>query len=171
MKTRLILAGIITVLVIGTLLLLSPLPPITPITPVGGVATVAEVDGNDAKIGGYPSYYYGKELSTGTSTVCTIKSPVSTSTLLRTTLGTRTATTTAVTMRLATSSTGINSTTTVKYTFALGSGINAEMSWSPTSTENSIFAPNTYLVWDAQGFLGADSTKFRGTCGAEFIGL
>lgn len=106
-------------------------------------------------------------LRTATTTPCSIQTPSATSTLVRTSLVVKTATTTAITMRLATSTTAF-ATTTLKYSFALGSGEKGAMSWSPTTTENAIFGPNLYVVWAPTGFIGADTSLFLGSCQAEF---
>lgn len=113
---------------------------------------------------------FAKELTAASSTVCAIKSPASTSTLDWSGLSLRTPTSTAVTLRIATATTPF-ATTTVQYTVSLASGVLGGVAFTPTSTSAQIFSPNTYIVWDAQGFVGADTTKFRGTCGAQFTGI
>lgn len=108
-----------------------------------------------------------KALNTASSTSCALLSPSSTSTLRATGFQVTTSTSTAVTITVATSSTAF-ATTTVYNTFALGSGQNVSLTQTPTTTTSQIMAPSTYVVWSAQGFVGAGTTKFLGTCYGEW---
>lgn len=141
----------------------------------GKDATVGSVTGPDSFFecethNGFRICSTGKELTVASSTACALKSPSATSTLLGTGLSLRTGTSTAVTLRVATSSTPF-ATTTVLWTQPVASGALGAWNFSPTTTAVQVFSPNTYIIWDAQGFVGGDSTKFRGTCGAQFIGI
>ena len=106
-------------------------------------------------------------LAKATSTVCALQSPASTSTLVATGLSLTTGTSTAVTLRIATSTTAF-ATTTLHQTISLGSGVMGAFNYAPTTTVLQIMSPSQYIVWDAAGFIGADTTKFLGTCFAEW---
>lgn len=88
-----------------------------------------------------------------TGTVCGLKSPASTSTLQYISFSQNTATATAALIRIATSTTDW-ATTTLAYTFASMANTNRYYKYSPTTTENAILAPNTYIVVDYNGNTG-----------------
>lgn len=119
-------------------------------------------------------------LNVATTSVCSIKSPASTSTLVYTGLQVTTATGTAVTLHLATSTSGFATTTSLLTNpLTLASGAQGSYKYTGTTTPDTLVGnsadaqwdlmpPNTYVTWSAAGFIGADTTKFLGTCGAEF---
>lgn len=88
-----------------------------------------------------------------TGTVCGLKSPASTSTLSFISFSQNTATATAALIRIATSTTDW-ATTTLAYTFASMANTNRYYTYSPTTTEGSVLAPNTYVVVDYNGNTG-----------------
>lgn len=106
-------------------------------------------------------------LATATTTVCAVRSPSATSTLVSTALQVHTSTSTAVTLTVATSTSAF-ATTTVQNTFSLASGATGSFSQTPTTTARQVMGPNQFVVWSATGFMGGDSTKFLGTCYADF---
>lgn len=114
-----------------------------------------------------------RALITGTTTVCAIKSPSATSTLVYAGVNFTTSSTTATVVTLAKATTAF-ATTTALNTLSLSA--NAQGGQIATSSlasvgvvGNNIFAPNTYFVVGMQGGVGTFSPA--GSCGAEWLVL
>lgn len=88
-----------------------------------------------------------------TGTVCGLKSPASTSTLKYISFSQNAGTSTAALVRIATSTTDW-ATTTLLYSFASLANVNRYHTFSPTTTETAVLAPNTYVVVDYNGNSG-----------------
>jgi hypothetical protein len=112
-----------------------------------------------------------KGLTTATTTVCAIKSPSATSTLVFGGINFQTSSTTATTVTLAKAATGF-ATTTALNTLSLGANAQgAQIATSSTAAvgvvSNNIFGPNEYFVVGMAGGIGNFSPV--GTCSAEFV--
>jgi hypothetical protein len=119
-------------------------------------------------INGLQTWSTGKRLNTATSTACAIKSPAATSTIEFTSLQINTASSTATTWRVSTSTDGFATTTSLNY-FALASGAQGSYVLMSTSSNAYLIAkPNTYLVWSVEGTVISGTANFQGTCTAEF---
>jgi len=119
-------------------------------------------------VNGLAVYKTRKALNAATTTPCAIKSPAATSTLVATGLQITTGSSTAVTYRVATSTTAFATTTSLNY-FALASGAQGSFNLlSTTSNAMLIVPPSNYVVWGVEGTVIADATKLLGTCSAEF---
>lgn len=105
----------------------------------------------------------GLYLTAATTTPCDITSPASTSTLRVFTFQTTAATSSSLTMRIATS-TVPNATTTTQMVAAF-SGVFA-YAYMPTTTVTAIFAANTHIVVGIEG-VGYGPT-LSGSCSAQF---
>lgn len=137
-----------------------------------GALTGPDIPYNYLCIGGICEYRYSQSLVSATGTPCAIRSPSATSTLIRTTFHVNVSTGTAATIRLATSTTPY-ATTTSYQTFSIPANEQKSLAWYGTSTlatntsVNGLFAPNTYIVYGAEGSSVGGFT-FGGTCTATF---
>jgi hypothetical protein len=122
-------------------------------------------------IGGVRTEYRSSALATATTTPCALQAPSATSTLRHASLRVSTATSTA-TVWTASKATTAFATTTAFDQFSLGSGAFGTMHVGTASStapdENSVIAPDNWIVWGVQGTIIADSTKLNGTCSAVF---
>ena len=103
-----------------------------------------------------------------TTTVCAIKSPVSTSTLLTFGFEFRVATATAYKLQSATSTTAF-ATTSAMFEFLGAASSPISGSYTPTTTEKAVMAPNTWINASMYGGIGTFSPT--GTCVARFLVL
>ena len=112
---------------------------------------------------------------TGTTTVCAIKSPVSTSSLDLKATGARfdVSSTTASVVTIAKATTPFATTTLIGNQYSIGANVQATILASTTATQQvagvDVLAPNTYIVFGMQGGTGTFSPS--GTCQASFIEL
>jgi hypothetical protein len=137
-----------------------------------GATPGSNIDSPDLTRNGVVTYEYRKALSRATTTVCAIRSPQATSTLVSTELKITTASSTAVVFSAAKATTAF-ATTTSLLEFSFGSGVQGSAYLPATSTavdSKYVFAPNDWVVWGLEGIADADLTddKLLGVCQAQF---
>jgi hypothetical protein len=132
-----------------------------------GSLTGPIINSNFVTIGGITEYYWSSSLKTATTTVCAIKSPVGTSSLIFASASFTTSTTSASVVTFAKAATAYATTTAIGTTFSIAA--NAQASLIATTTSNNAtvqFAPSQYLVVGMQGNPGTYSPV--GKCEAIF---
>jgi hypothetical protein len=110
------------------------------------------------------------------TTICALKSPNATSTLLAAGVKLDTSTTSAFFIEIAQATTPFATTTLIgtKYSVAASAKVTIQASTTPTATDATLFAPNTYLVakWVvAGGAYAATNNAPKGTCEALWAGF
>lgn len=112
-----------------------------------------------------------KAFTTATTTVCAIKSPSATSTLVFGGVNFTRSSTTASVVTLAKAATAFATTTALNTLSIAANGQGAQIATSSTATVGVvpaiIFAPNQYFVVGMQGGIGTFSPV--GSCTAEFV--
>lgn len=131
-----------------------------------------EQPGPTFSVAGVNRAYYSSGLNNATTTVCTFKSPSSTSTLEQFSLRITTGTTTALILYAA------KATTPYATTTLLGSGValasNAQVTFNASTTQVAqsddirVIAPNTYVNMSYQGPAGILNV-LRGSCNATMV--
>lgn len=191
-KINFIISGVIA-LVVALIVVLSSAPSQGPQGPAGrdGLST-GNASGNSRigpgdTVNGVVSWslsagFAATSTTNGTTTPCSggavgnfagasyggMTSPNATSTL-RYTSFLSSATATALTIDLATSTSASPfATTTLKHSFSLPANVPGNYVWAPTTTENMIFAPNTPIVWGVRGNTGSTGVSANFQCKAEF---
>lgn len=129
----------------------------------------AVVNSNYLNVGGVVTYFFrDDELTAATTTPLAIQAPSATSTLM---LGSgcyfSTSSTSAKAVRFA-KATSPNATTTFLFGANVAANAKADIS-ATTTTDNFVFAPNTWLVMSMVGGSGVDSPA--GLCHARFVVL
>lgn len=176
MKDKIIIVGVLLALALGGFALTKPSKVVVQ-SPDGKSKEVVVGSSNPVSVydysveNGIETAYRKTSFTTATGTPCSIQSPNATSTLKYTTWGNNTATDTAATIRMATSTTPY-ATTTSYATFSIPANTQKYWSWFGTTTASGgtlsgIFAPNTYIVFGAEGSSVGGFT-YSGSCQAEF---
>lgn len=101
-------------------------------------------------VGEVCTYFYSQVAKTATSTLCAIKSPAATSTLISATFHEYTATSTGGVVALSKGTSAFATTSTLigtAYNIASGAFATVQASTSPAAGDATIIAPNTFLVW------------------------
>jgi len=114
---------------------------------------------------GIVTYSAREAFKTATTTVCAIKSPSATSTVLWASAVSFTGSTTAATMTIATSTTAF-ATTSVLSTRVIGANAQNTHVYYAAPASNNVIAPNHWVVVGLSGGHGTFSN--RGACQAEF---
>lgn len=140
-------------------------------TVVGNASSPSVIDGC-MEVNGLTSCYHRISLNQASTTVCSIKSPVATSTLRHGSLKITTGTTTALILYAAKSTSFAASTTLLAGGYALASNAQVTLLAStslPFASDGVLmFAPSTYLNFSYQGAAGSLNTLV-GSCAAEFL--
>lgn len=109
-------------------------------------------------------------MQTATTTVCAIKSPAATSTLVRASAQFRVSSSTASTITLAKAATFTATTTLLGQQYIIAAGAQATVVASSTTSNSGlqdfVFAPNQYFVVGMSGGIGTFSPS--GFCNATF---
>jgi hypothetical protein len=129
-----------------------------------GSLTGPIINSNFITIGGITEYYWSSSLKTATTTVCAIKSPIGTSTLVFASASFTTATTSASTVTFAKGATAFATTTQIGSTFSIAA--NAQATLVASTTQINTWAPSQYFVVGMQGNPGTYSPV--GKCEAIF---
>lgn len=132
--------------------------------PVGAL-TSPDLSSRYFSFGGVRSWASRKSLEAATTTVCALQSPNATSSLVRTGLNVTTGTSTAGTITMATSSSPFATTTSLE-SFTIASGAQGNRYYIPTTSANSVMAPNTYVVFGVAGV--PYGFTYEGTCQATW---
>lgn len=160
-----IVTGIASVIVSLAVFVLGFQEKATPLPPAGSVVSSDSLT-SPTCVDGVCKFTSREAFAPATTTPCGLRSPASTSTLIRVTVQSVTASTTALTFRLATS-TAQNATTSSFASLAVAAGY-ADMVVIATSTDN-LYKPNTYLNFGIEG-TGFNPT-LAGVCTAEWLRL
>lgn len=116
-------------------------------------------------IDGVYSWYKTTPLTQATSTICAIKSPVATSTLVHGSVHIN-LNTTASTAVIGKATTAFATTTKLAQAgVAAGGELNLVASTSPITNGANVFSPNTYMVVSLEG---SGAVSLTGSCIAEF---
>jgi hypothetical protein len=115
---------------------------------------------------GIVTYSSREAFRTGTTTVCVIKSPSATSTVLWASAVSFTGSTTAATMTIATSTTAFATTSTLVTTSVAANAQNVQAHWLNFGGNNGVLRPNEWITVSLTGGHGTFSN--RGACQAEF---
>ena len=175
MNSKLIAGGVVLALVLSLVAVFKAGP-----GPAGrdgkdglGAIPGVEVSGPSWSVNGVRSEYASSRLRQATTTVCALRSPSATSTLMHASITLDTSSTTATTVTLAKATTAYATTTLVT---SAAVNANAQATIIATSTANTVsalgtintrvFAPNNYLVVGMQGGVGSFSPV--GSCNAEW---
>ena len=117
----------------------------------------------------------GQTFFVATTTACSLISPIATSSLIRLFVDQTTSTTSAVTLHIATSTRASRYATTTPLwgdedDQTWPSGAKRAFSFTPTTTEKSVFAPNTALIVSFKGGTtwtpNSSTTQATGSCSA-----
>lgn len=145
-------------------------PPSTQTAPPVGAVSGDTINSNHFGIGGQDQYYYRQSFTQATTTICAIKSPNATSTLVFGLATFSVSSTTATTVTFARATTAFATTTIIGAQIAIAA--NAQMSAvaSTTSTTggSTVFPPNTWFVMGMQGNGGSNTFSPQGYCSADF---
>jgi hypothetical protein len=109
-----------------------------------------------------------QNLTSATTTPCTILSPNSTTSLDFADLNLTVGTSTAGLWTLAYASVP-NATTTKLMSYTVASGALASIPFYASSSPSNVIPPSNYVTWGVQGFAIADPTLVVGTCQAKFV--
>lgn len=118
-------------------------------------------------VGGVRQHKLAGSLTTATTTVCAIQSPVATSTLVHAGIRFDVSSTTASTLTAAKATTPY-ATTTLLFADHISAGAQASIV-ATTTTNNYVFGPSEYLVYALSG--GAGTFSPTGNCQATFEAL
>lgn len=117
-------------------------------------------------------YGLTRGFTSATTTVCAIKSPAATSTLVFAGVNFTTSSTSASVVTLAKAATAFATTTALNTLTLAANALGAQIATSSIATVgvagNNIFAPNQYFVVGMQGGVGGTFSPV-GTCSAEFV--
>lgn len=136
-----------------------------------GVNSGPQSDFPSFTVNGLEIFYNRIPLRQATTTVCAIKSPTATSTLIFGSITMTTSTTSASVIDLAKATTPYATTTRLNAKYSLGAGKQATITASTTDSTvalSAIFAPNTYFVVNMVGGAGKAVSPV-GTCVANFL--
>lgn len=139
-----------------------------------GAMASPDVSGNWLRVGGVLHWYKSMDTDSATTTICTMKSPAATSTLVFASVNFDLASSSAVTVRFDQSAVG-TSTQQIGSTITVGASASAAIlaSSSPSINLNDaevMFAANTDLtVWIQGALSGGNYTLTNGKCKAEWI--
>jgi hypothetical protein len=137
---------------------------------VVGAIPGTTVPGSDFSIGGIKGTWKRQGLNTATNTVCSIKSPGATSTLLYANVRFLTSTTTASKVQFANNSTYSGTSTNVLSTglYSIGANESVLIQASTTPGTATVFSPNTYLTIGMYGTTNSTVSP-TGACEAVFL--
>ncbi len=158
----------LTALILGVIALNKVVPTQVVTQPQAGSVTGPDAYYDYFNTNGTYTYYRTVPLIAATTTPCVIKSPNATTTLDRFVFNVTTATSSAATLTLATS-TVPNATTSLIASLSLSAGAQGTPNWAP-GVNNGLVAPNTYVSMGASGVSQGGYT-FGGSCNAVFIGV
>lgn len=169
MKNNLVLVGVAVVLsVVLSVWLIRPGDKVVE-TIIGSASSPSVVDGC-MDVNGVTKCYRARDVRTSSSTICSMKSPTSTSTLLTASLNTRTGSSTALIYEFGRSTLPDATTTRIGSAF-VGAG-QVTIVASSTASATNVFAPNTYLNVKYGGndcVDGGACNTLVGKCKAEFL--
>jgi len=149
--------------------------------PFGSASSPSVIDGN-MDVNGVQTVYRSSGLNQASTTICSLKSPAATSTLVFGSVKLTTGTTTAIALELAKDTTYAATTTRISYD-VLASGVQETLTAFVASTtgtygalgqyhtadeQDLVFAPNTYLNAKYGGAAGSLNVLV-GSCKAEFV--
>ena|SRR3990167_9908109 len=152
-------------------------------SPPLGSASSPSVIGGIMEVEGVQTLYKSSGLNNASTTICSLKSPAATSTLVAGSVKITTGTTTAIVLELAKSTLYDATTTRISYA-AVGSlaqitlnafvasttGAYGSLAQQHTADETDlIFAPNTYLNAKYGGVALGTTNVLKGSCKAEFL--
>lgn len=143
-------------------------PTVAPQPQLGAVAG-PDISSPYTSVNGLATYQARIPMRAATTTLCAIKSPSATSTLVHAGWQIGTGTSTAATIDLATSTTAFATTTNLVAETSVASGANGAVSWASSGT-NGVLAPNTYVIVKTAG-VGLSGYTYGGTCSAQFTVL
>lgn len=170
-KSLLTVIGVVLALVLG---LIGVLRPATVVREVTNLGATADTNVNPFRLGDMRIWANHTSIRQSTTTVCSIQSPVATSTLLHGSIGITTGTTTALTVEIARDISPSATTTRLalailpagaKATVNVGTTTSAVL--SPTDTD-VVFPPNTYLNFKIGGPNGPLNV-LEGSCNAMWV--
>lgn len=120
-------------------------------------------------------YSYSKNLATGTSTVCSFKTPAATTTLRHAAIRFTLASSTATVLDIAKDTSFAATTTKIGSTYAIAAGAQATIVASTTGSvagDATLFAPSTYLNFKIGPTTGDGAGHAAtGLCNAVFTGI
>lgn len=129
-----------------------------------GAATSPDISSPYFSYGGVRHWAAQTGLRAGTTTVCALQSPASTSTAQTIGVKIDNASSTATIWDVAKASTPFATTTLLGSAYSVGAGAQAfiRASTSPTAGDASVFAPNTYVVIGVRQAISAGDTAGTG---------
>lgn len=134
-----------------------------------GSVVSSELPDNNFSFGQVRRWAYGPKMNVATTTLCAIKSPSATSTLISAGLQVFTGTSTSATIDIGTSTTAFATTTNLVSAFSLASGAVGATGWTSAggSAQDNIMAPNTFVVVKTAG-AGLGGYTYGGKCTVVF---
>lgn len=180
-KNILTVFGVVAALVLGVFNITNTPETVTVVEKVP--VEVGAVSGPDIlspyfSVGGARFWAANQTMQTGTTTVCSIQSPVATSTLVSGTVSLSVSSTTASTVTVARQTQGFSTTTrdfnnSLIRTVSIGANAQGQFQMATTSLTaladaqaSQVYAPNSYIVVTMAGGVGTFSPA--GTCTALF---
>lgn len=142
--------------------------------PALGAVSGPDITSPYLSVNGVATFYNRKAFTQASTTVCAVKSPNATSTLVRGSgVAMRVSSTSASVITIAKSATAYATTTLIGSQIAVAANAQAHVVASTTAAQDAagaaVFAPNTYLVVSMSG--GAGTFSPTGTCHADFTVL
>lgn len=134
-------------------------------SPTPGATPGPDISSPFLTVNGVKTWYNRQAMKTATTTVCAIKSPAATSTLVDASAQFSVSTTSASVITMARGATAYATTSIIGSQVAVSAGAQVTMIGT-TTAPGSIFAPNTFFVVGMQGNPGTYSPS--GYCQAVF---
>lgn len=170
-KQNILTSAVIALLVSGTVAFLFPntvKTVVQEVTKTGSVVS-SELPDNNFSFGQVRRWAYGPKMNVATTSLCSIKSPAATSTLISAAFQIYTGTSTAATIDIGTSTTAFATTTNLVSAFSVGSGAQGATGWTSAggSVQDNVMAPNTYVNVKTAG-AGLGGYTYGGKCTVVF---
>lgn len=145
----------------------------TPAVQVIGAVSGPDLSSPYLAVNGLQENFYSSALNQASTTICSFKSPTSTSTLEAASVQLTTGTSTAILLEIGKSNTNLTATTTRLgiAQLAANAQVTVIASTSPAAADPTIFAPNSYLVFKYGGTSAAEGSvnQLVGSCKARFL--
>jgi hypothetical protein len=136
--------------------------------PVGAVVS-SELSTNNFSFGEVRRWAYSQRFNVASTTLCAVKSPAATSTLVFAGYNISTGTTTAATIDVAKGNTAYATTTLLVTGTSVGSGATKEIGWTTAggTAADDIMAPSTYVLVKTAS-VGLNGYTYGGRCSVVF---
>lgn len=170
-KQNILTSAVVALLVSGAVAFLFPntvQTVVQEVTKAGSVVS-SELPTNFFSFGELRQWAYVPKMNVATTTLCAIKSPAATTTLISAGFQINTGTSTAATIDIGTSTIAYSTTTNLVSAFSVGSGALGSAGWTSVggSVQDNVMAPNTWVVVKTAG-AGLGGYTYSGRCTVRF---